>query len=221
MDATMHINDVPIPDEMAKLDRDPRGYPIPWMVYRDEQGRGHFTINDDRRRDAAIRLGLCSICGGKLQRGRWFVGGPLSAFHPRGAFLDPPLHHACMRYAVQVCPFLAAPSYAKRVDAKTLSKNDTTMMLLDPTSIARRPMLFCAVMTTGQKLVGHPLSPNLVPHRPYRRVEYWRHGVRLSDDEGEALLALDRQNWPGLIDTQRTPRIVRKKVAPPLVKTRG
>jgi hypothetical protein len=215
MDATMHIDDVPIPDEMAKLDRDPRGYPIPWMAYRDEYGRAHFQINDDKHRAEALRLNLCSICGGKLQRGRWFVGGPLSAFHPLGAFIDPPIHHACMRYAVQVCPFLAAPNYAKRVDAKTLNKNDSKMLLFDPTIIARRPSFFCAVMAIGQKLTGNLMSPNIVPQRPYRRVEYWRHGVRLSDNEGEALLALDRQNWPGLIENQKRPRIVRKKVASP------
>jgi hypothetical protein len=200
---------LPIPDQMKRLDRDPRGYPIPWIVYRDATGRSHFQINDDVRRYDCIRLDLCSICGHKLSRGRWFVGGPMSAFHEAGAFIDPPLHHPCMRYALQVCPYLAAPNYAKRIDGKTVSKDDPNLMLLDPTAIARRPEFFVAVMAVGQKLVGHPLAPNIVPTRPYRRVEYWRHGHRLTAEEGELLLKQDRERWPALIEDRRPPRMIK------------
>ena len=40
--------------------------------------------------------------------------------HENGAFADPPGHRACVTYALQVCPYLAAPSYAKRIDGETL-----------------------------------------------------------------------------------------------------
>lgn len=76
----MTIN-TPIPFRMSHLEVDPRGYPIPWGVYRDPTGRAHFQINDDVRRYQAIKDNLCPICGTSLFRGRWFVGGPISAFH--------------------------------------------------------------------------------------------------------------------------------------------
>src|SRR5215472_13925800 len=96
-----------VPSRMAHLPLDPRGYPIPANVYRDAQGRPHFTINDDRKRLEQLRRDACPICDQSLYIGRWFVGGPLSAFHPNGAYIDLPMHHECATYALQVCPYLA------------------------------------------------------------------------------------------------------------------
>ena len=67
---------------MAHLALDRRGFPIPPSVYIDTNGRPrHFTINDEPKRQALIATDRCPLCGGKLLRGRWFVGGPQSAFH--------------------------------------------------------------------------------------------------------------------------------------------
>jgi hypothetical protein len=102
---------IPIPERMKHLGIDRRGYPIPWSVYRDPDGRPHFTIFNNVLRARGIRDDLCGICGTKLFRGRWFVGGPVSAFDPRGTYIDPPMHHECSSYALTVCPYLAAPNY--------------------------------------------------------------------------------------------------------------
>jgi hypothetical protein len=166
--------------------RDHRGYVIPYVVLRDENNRPHFTINDDTRRARVIALDLCPICSGKLWRGRWFVGGPGSAFHARGAYIDPPMHDECAHYALTTCPYLASPNYSKRIDAGTLKPSKGLQVLLDPTVDPTRLPLFVAIMTTGQT---HNFKPNffqdyLKPKRPYRRVEYWRHGRQL--DEAEA-----------------------------------
>ena len=99
--------DVPIPERMQHLDRDGRGYVIPWTVFRDSKGKAHFTINDENRRQTVIGRDCCPICAAKLLRGRWFVGGPGSAFHERGAYIDPPMHRECVVYALKVCPYLA------------------------------------------------------------------------------------------------------------------
>jgi len=40
------VKDVPIPFDLQENDRDRRGLPIPFVVYRDVTGMPHFTIND-------------------------------------------------------------------------------------------------------------------------------------------------------------------------------
>ena len=111
---------LPMPKLMRTLPRDERGYPIPWIVLVDASGNPQFTINDVRRTDAARKKRLCAICGKRMAVGQaWFIGGSRCFLHPRGAFIDGPTHYWCGEYALQVCPFLAARSYAKPiVDAK-------------------------------------------------------------------------------------------------------
>jgi hypothetical protein len=123
----------------------------------------------------------------------------MSAFHPEGAYIDPPLHYECMRYAVQACPYIAAPSYAGRIDDRTLREDDRPPLLVDPTMDASRPVVFVAAMATGQKLTGNRLSPYVIPRRPFSRVEYWRHGKLLNAAEGEALVEADRKTWPARV----------------------
>jgi hypothetical protein len=106
---TIDFRTVPIPALMKERQVDPRGYPIPWNVLVDSTGKAHFTINDESLRQMAIRDRLCPICGHRLWRGMWFVGGPGSALHEHGAYIDPPMHKPCAEYALKVCPYLAAP----------------------------------------------------------------------------------------------------------------
>jgi hypothetical protein len=190
---------VPIPARMARLQRDGRGYPIPIIVLRDSYGRAHFTINDETKRQAIIADDSCSICAGRLLRGRWFIGGPRSAFHPDGAYIDPPMHAECAHYALQVCPYLAAPNYSRRVDARTLPKGET-ILTRDPTMDPKRPSEFVAVMATGQHLIRETIyAPGtggrlrivrfIKPRRPYTRVELWRAGAMIADDAARGEIA--------------------------------
>jgi len=184
---------IEIPDRMRHLKIDARGYPIPCMVLIDQNGLPHFSINNEQMRLRVIRRDLCSICGTKLFRGRWLVGGALSAFHPDGAFIDPPMHSECAHYALQVCPYLAAPRYAGEIGvtkakahADALTDN---MVLIDHTMMPGRPLndLFIALMTTRPIQIFDTL--NIKPKPPYNVVEYWRRGERLPDQEGKALVA--------------------------------
>jgi hypothetical protein len=177
------MNNVAIPHRMQRLERDRRGYPIPVAVYRDSTGRAHFTINDEAKRQALIAGDRCPICGGKLLRGRWFVGGPQSAFHSLGAYIDPPMHNECARYALQVCPYLAVRNYDRRIEDKTLPPGETPI-LIDNTMIPERPDYFVAVMTAGQKLIRDKMGwvQYLQPHRPYSRIEFWQHGKHVGKD---------------------------------------
>lgn len=189
----------PIPDQLARRPRDRRGYPIPFIVYRDEAGKPHFTINDEGLRQRAITENRCSLCGQPLTRYRWLVGGPASAFHPQGAYLDPPMHHVCVRWALEVCPYLAMPAYGKLIDGRTLDQGDPIHIGQDDAVLPDRPDVFVLVAATGLDYVMDPPWVRYIrPRRPFARLEYWRHGVQLTAAEGVALVAPELR--PGTLE---------------------
>ncbi len=116
------VKEVPIPFSLSKNDRDRRGLPIPFIVYRDTLGVPHFTVDDIGKLDTVLLNKLCGLCGQPLKLGQmWLIGGPASAFLEDGLFIEPPAHEECARYAIQVCPFIAASNYSRRIrKAKTL-----------------------------------------------------------------------------------------------------
>lgn len=189
----MSVRDVPIPLRMRKLPLDHRGYPIGKGFYVDKAGKPQFTINDETKRQRHIRNDLCAICGTKLMRFRWFIGGPASAYDEHGAYIDPPLHDECAHYALQVCPYLAAPAYAGRIDGKLLSASEKQDMFTDPTMLPYRPDFFVAVCSRGTGWVDDgPLIRWVVPTRPYVRVEHWVQGQQVPVDMAAVEAALAR-----------------------------
>jgi len=175
--------DVPIPSLMKERPLDPRGYPIPWGVLIDSTGKAHFTINDEARRIMAIRNRLCPICGIRLWRALWFVGGPGSALHEHGVYIEPPMHRECATYALKVCPYLAAPNYNKRIDDRTMSAAERAKIpiLVDPTLDDNRPAIFVLAMAHKMTIT---FNGYLRPHHPWQTIEFWRHGERLDHDAG-------------------------------------
>ena len=169
---------IPIPERMRHLNVY-RGYAVPWGVLVAD-GVVHFAINREEIRDRMISEDRCSICGTKLLRGRWFVGGPGSAFHPRGAYIDMPMHSECKDYSLTACPYLAAPHYGKEIGPTKAQQINGPLVLVDATTIPDRPSLFVAVFATGQRMTaGSPFQRHVVPKRPFLKTEFWRHGARL------------------------------------------
>lgn len=194
---------IEVPDRMKHLDRDHRGYPIPYIVFRDDDGKPHFTINNEHKVLRCKHDEICAICGVKLLRGRWFLGGPMSAFHPHGAYIDPPMHHECMRFAVQTCPYLISTKYTKRIDGATLDPSKATgvISLIDPTLDPTRPKVFVAVMAVGQWITP---SGYVQPKHPYRGLEFWRDGKLEQKFERDQVrvamkMAFDKFNAAGMI----------------------
>lgn len=185
---TKAIRNVPIPRLMQHLPLDQRGYPIFFGAYVDSTGTPFFTVNDEYKRYLMIKHDLCSICGKPLLRGRWFCGGPASALHERGCYIDMPMHDDCVHYALAVCPYLAAPNFGREVGIKKAGQIADAVVVVDPTMIEGRPPLFVAVMATGQRMLDG--DRYVKPKRPYLKTEYWQHGKRLPDNVGQALSAL-------------------------------
>jgi hypothetical protein len=180
----------PVPARMEHLPRDKRGYPIPHIVTIDNGGKPHFTVNDAAKSEACALDGRCGICNGKLYPKRlWMVGGPLSAFHPHGAYFDGPLHYECARYALTVCPFLAMPSYTRRIEGAGLdTEANGIAMLVDRTVMPERPLVY--VLAATDKLDGSRGSDGMLrfhPRRPWKTVEFWKDGVNIDIAEGSVL----------------------------------
>jgi hypothetical protein len=205
----MKPSEVPIPKQMQHLPIDERGYPIFYVAFMDHEGKPQFVINDQFKRDQCLKKDLCEICGKRLFRGRWFVGGPMSAFHPDGVYNDAPMHLECKDYAMKVCPWLAAPRYSRSM-AEDKAKHVKDVVLVDETMLPGRPAVFVAVMAVGQTLTKPNRmtgTPYIRPKKPFRFIEYWQHGKKLSDEEGRASVLEFLQSDESYREV-RLPRIV-------------
>lgn len=196
----MPWRDVPLPPRMAALPKDRRGLPVPYIVLVTDDGTPHFTINDSRKVAKVLRERRCAICGGKHHRGLWLVGGPMSAFHEDGAYLDPPLHFECAQYALKVCPYLAAPKYSGRLDDATLTaqqvEQERLLTLVDHTMLPDRPDVFVAGMTLDYQVIERPTGPAILPKRPWKQVRFFQKGEELSHSQATGHVAKALMNVP-------------------------
>lgn len=169
---------IPIPSRLASRPRDARGYPIPWMAAVDANGVADFRVQDRTKWLAAEKLRCCTMCGESMGRHLAFIGGPVS--HRTRLFTDLPMHKDCATYAVQVCPFLAAPRmrYAEGVQMDgVVTQVGVPGMVLD------RPERFFVATTRDYELVNVPGNGVLAQARPWESSEWWRHGVKLTAEE--------------------------------------
>ena len=181
---------VEIPKRMRTLDRDIRGFPVPYLVLIDKRRQPQFTINDVRKAARCDLWALCAICGKRLDRDqgapmRWFIGGSRCFLHPDGAFLDPPNHLECAEYALRVCPFLAARRYTGRIDDAKLdpdAKPDGLTLVRHEGMEPRLPERFglgLAEITTP-----HYQRTGIIYKVPrWRYVEFWRAGEPINAPE--------------------------------------
>lgn len=179
-----------MPERIAKLPRDHRGLPIPAIVFVDNAGKAHFTINDSRKVAWVTREKRCGICGDKLPPRRFcFVGGPKSILHRHGAFIDSPMHYECASFALRTCPYLAARSYERSIAGLTVGPKNLagSIILVDPTMDPERPVVFGMACTTGYRRGEY-----YFPVKPWRFVEWWHRGAKIEDPD----------NVPGFTETR-------------------
>lgn len=101
-----------LPDAMAALPVDERGYPVPKFVEW-VNGKPDFRVMSAKHWVACVKQNLCWLCGGKLGKRKWFVIGPMCCVNRVSA--EPPSHRLCAEFAVKNCPFLTKP-LARRND---------------------------------------------------------------------------------------------------------
>lgn len=191
--------EIPVmPERIARLDRDQRGYPIPWNVLRGDDGTPHFTVNDDRKHYRALREELCPLCGERLGRWKHFIGGPQSAFHAHGAYMDLPTHHDCGRFALATCPYLAAPNFFRELGVTKPDKlPPEARILVDHTIDNNRPGVFVMVAATKVAIIRNepPALPYVKP-MAVAGYEFWRHGKEITQAEALPFLrAIFGEEW--------------------------
>lgn len=169
MKAWRDLSAVAMPARMARLARDRRGYPITAHA-RVVDGVVDFRTMDPYKVAALIQRRCCALCGEPLGSRMAFVGGPRST--EARCYTDGPMHRDCAIYALQVCPFLAAPSFGYR-------KSAPEDAVVNEAVTTQRPDVFglgiCRDFAVG--LMG---GQHLVMQAsPFESVSWWRHGANV------------------------------------------
>lgn len=181
---------VPLPELMEKhCEKDARGMPVPFVVFKDKDGKHHFKINDSSKTAKCVLGSLCTICGQRMDLDdRWLVGGIASAFDKYGVYIDHPVHYECGKYALQVCPYLASRNYdATKTDMDKLQeKIKEAAILVNPTVDQDRLPMFAfirplqiAYLTSKQDRTDIRVKPL----GPYHDVQFWDEGEQITDIE--------------------------------------
>src|SRR6202012_4806072 len=105
----------------------------------------------------------------------------------------PHAHEECGLYAIQVCPFLAVPTYSKLIEDKTLKPeavHDTARFHNDQIA-PKRPLVFVLARTSGITLTDADDGSGkkyILPRRPWKEVEFWLTGKQITLEDAAAIL---------------------------------
>lgn len=158
----------PMPPRVASLRRDDRGYPIPYPVLYDAQGKPDFRVVDPDKWMRAIKCRLCGVCGDPLGAHLAFVGGPGSM--ESRYFTDLPMHRDCAIYALQTCPFLAAPRFQ-------YSRSISPELRVNESVSTKRPETFGLGIARSFELAQAPGGDVVLRAGVFESIAWWRHGV--------------------------------------------
>jgi hypothetical protein len=109
-----------------------------------------------------------------------------------GMFTSPPGHEECVRYAVRVCPYIAASNYSRLIEDKTLKPEAIhgELQVHDNQIKPPRPLFFALARTSGVKLIAsHDGSGQnyILPRRPWKEVEFWLNGKPITQAQAEKI----------------------------------
>lgn len=188
---------VPVPPALSKRPKDKRGYPIPYSVAIDRDGKPDFKVVDLHAAEECVKRKLCALSGKRFEHltsgngGYWFIGGPKSAFDKYGAYLDLPARAECGRYALKVCPFLAVPGMAMHgnLEKSQARMDDDYVVQQNETVIPDQPDVFVFVQATKYEIINTENGRLYKPHAPYRRVEFWKDGSQVDLQQARELSA--------------------------------
>lgn len=163
---------IPVPPRLSRRPKDERGYPIPALVFIDDAGKPDFRITDHAKWLRACAQRTCALCGEPMGRHLAFVGGPLS--HRNRVFTDLPMHKDCAEYALQVCPFLAAPRFRY---AEEVALNSSATLVTSSHVSGDRPEFFVLGTTKDFVPMRLPDGTLVVQAAPWETVQWWKHGA--------------------------------------------
>lgn len=136
---------IELPENIANLPKDSRGYPIPFFVAW-VKGVPQFHLADPNKAVQCYKNRLCWVCGERLDQIVAFVGGPLSC--DGGSFADAACHVECAEFSAKYCPHLATPN-AKRRQSDIPATAPTGFTTKHPEKIG-------VYITTGYRMINTP-----------------------------------------------------------------
>jgi hypothetical protein len=178
----------PPPPRIAKLPVDPRGYPIPYFVGKNE-GQFDFRFADPDKLRLCLKLRLCWTCGEPMGSKGTFCLGPMCTITRTAP--EPPSHHDCALYSVKNCPFLSKPKMVRREDETTEANKQNVAGIM----IERNPGVVALWLTKGYNIFPDPSGKLLIEVGEPISVTWWREGrpatraeIQESIDSGIPLL---------------------------------
>ena len=100
-----------IPARIKKLQRNEKGYPVPWFV-KWIDGKPDFRVMDAEKWVKAVKFKLCWVCGDPMGAFKAFVIGPMCTVNRTSS--EPPSHRECAEFSAKACPFLTDPKRTRR-----------------------------------------------------------------------------------------------------------
>lgn len=168
---------VDMPDRIAHLPRDHRGFPVPRFVEWID-GVPDFRVMSLAHLIDCVKHNRCWLCGGHLGRHKAFVIGPMCAINKVNS--EPPCHYECARFAARNCPFLIRPKMRRNeVDLPEGHVEAAGVPL-------KRNPGCCAIWVTGSYKAfkaGHGNHGYLFSLGPPARIEFWAEGRPATRDE--------------------------------------
>lgn len=101
----------PLPDCLAHLAIEERGYPVPWFVAWVD-GVPDFRCMDSEKLVKAVKHDLCWTCGRPNGAYKVVAIGPMCVVNRVTA--EPPSHFTCLDFAARACPWLTEPKRKRR-----------------------------------------------------------------------------------------------------------
>lgn len=143
------------------------GMAVPYSVFIDADGRPQFRIIDHDAVAACVKHRLCGICGHALGRKVVFIGGERSL--ASRCFLDPPMHHDCAHYALEVCPFLKGDQRNMKSALPPVGEEHALAVMGDvpierPARMGFLTTKTFMAVTSGQHLVFRAGDPTLIEY---------------------------------------------------------
>lgn len=158
-----------LPERIAKLPVNDRGYPIPFFVGT-VNGKRDFRFADPKAMMKCVRKNLCWICGQDMSHFKIFPIGPMCCVNRVSA--EPPSHIECAEFAVQACPFLLNPNMERREDTTTKALEGNVAGVM----IKRNPGVTALWVTDRYSRFDDGRGRQLFEIGPPHAVGWWKEG---------------------------------------------